>query len=257
MIMLTWKWYRSSSRSATGTEIANQTSDSYAVTDSDVGMHIRVVATYSDGGGPEESVSFASETPVQAFRRAADNDDPMFASTTVGRRIAENSTGNVGGPVTATDANSDTLTYSKSGGADDAAFEIDRATGQLMVADGRKLNFDSTTVTAEKSNATNNTYVVQVTAHDSSGAETAPVAMVTITVFDVDEKPAFGPMDAAADAPANITGAMHTENIAGADGEFDLDIATYTATDPEGENVTLSLMGNDAGLFELAADADN
>ena len=130
------------------------------------------------------------------------------------------------------------------------------ATGQLMVADGRKLNFDSTTVTAEKSNANNNTYVVQVTAHDSSGAETAPVAMVTITVFDVDEKPAFGPMDAAADAPANITGAMHTENTAGADGEFDLDIATYTATDPEGENVTLSLMGNDAGLFELAADTE-
>ena len=87
-------------------------SDSYTVTDSDVGMHIRVVATYSDGGGPEESVSFASETPVQAFRRAADNDDPMFASTTVGRRIAENSTGNVGGPVTATDANNgDILTY--------------------------------------------------------------------------------------------------------------------------------------------------
>ena len=33
-----------------------------------------------------------------------------------------------------------------------------------------------------------------------------------------------------------------------------LDIATYTATDPEGENVTLSLMGDDAGLFELAGD---
>ena len=31
-------------------------------------------------------------------------------------------------------------------------------------------------------------------------------------------------------------------------------IATYMATDPEGESVTLSLMGNDAGLFELAAD---
>ena len=94
-------------------------------------MHIRAEATYSDGRGPAETMSFVSENPVQAFRRPADNDDPMFASTTVGRRIAENSTGNVGGPVTATDANSDTLTYSKSGGADDAAFEIDRGHGPV------------------------------------------------------------------------------------------------------------------------------
>ena len=36
-----------------------------------------------------------------------------------------------------------------------------------------------------------------------------------------------------------------------------MDIATYTATDPEGESVTLSLMGDDAGLFELAADTDS
>ena len=83
------------------------------VTDTDVGMYIRVVATYSDGGGPQESVSFTSETPVQAFRLS--NDPPAFASTTVTRRIAENSTGNVGGPITATDANGDTLTYAITG----------------------------------------------------------------------------------------------------------------------------------------------
>ena len=43
---------------------------------------------------------------------------------------------------------------------------------------------------------------------------------------------------------------MIVENVTGTA----LDIATYTATDPEGEEVTLSLMGDDAGLFELAAD---
>ena len=43
----TWKWYRSS------TEISDEIAASYTVTDSDVPMHIRVVATYSDGsGGP-------------------------------------------------------------------------------------------------------------------------------------------------------------------------------------------------------------
>ena len=30
-----------------------------------------------------------------------------------------------------------------------------------------------------------------------------------------------------------------------------MNVATYTATDPEGETVSLSLMGDGAGLFEL------
>ena len=49
-------------------------------TPTDVGMRIRVVATYSDGnGGPEESASFTSETPVQAARLDAENSAPEFA----------------------------------------------------------------------------------------------------------------------------------------------------------------------------------
>ena len=103
---ITWTWYRSSSGSSAGTEIAGAggtgaSGASYTVSDSDVGSRIRVVATYSDDSGPEESASFTSETPVQAFRLS--NSAPVFAATTVTRRIAENSTGNVGGPITATD----------------------------------------------------------------------------------------------------------------------------------------------------------
>ena len=82
----------------------------YTVTDSDVGMHIRVVATYSDGSGPVESVSFTSETPVQAFRLSKRRSRVRFVQCLT-RRIAENSTGNVGGPITATDSNNDILTY--------------------------------------------------------------------------------------------------------------------------------------------------
>ena len=104
---ITWKWYRSS----TEVDGVDGTPNQYMVSDADVGMYIRVVGTYSDGRGPQESASFTSETPVQAFRRAADNSAPVFAATTVTRRIAENSTGNVGGPITATDTNGDILTY--------------------------------------------------------------------------------------------------------------------------------------------------
>ena len=73
---VTWKWYRS------GTEINNPAEDKnmYTVTDGDVGSDIRVTATYSDGSGPAETVSFTSETPVQAFRLS--NAPPAFAATT-------------------------------------------------------------------------------------------------------------------------------------------------------------------------------
>ena len=204
-----------------------------------------MTATYSDGIGPEDSASLTSASPVQAASQS--NDDPAFASTIVTRRIAENSTGNVGGPITAADANGDTLTYSI--GGDDATltsgasrFTIDPATGQLMVGDDAEIDYEDA-VNIDDS------YTVEVTAYDSSGAATAPVAMVTIHVTDVDEKPTFNN-----DQPAeNVTGDMIAENAT----ETDLTIATYTAMDPEGENVTLSLMGDDAGLFELAADMED
>ena len=174
---------------------------------------------------------------MQTARLAANNSAPVFAATAVTRRIAENSTGNVGGPVTATDANNgDILTYSIRDSGDDLLFAIDPATGQLMVGDDTDLDFEDT-------NNPDDLYEVQVTAGDSSGTATATVAMVTINVFDVDEKPTFA---------ENVTNDVVVENST----DTNLDIATYTATDPEGESVTLSLVGDDASLFELAADSE-
>ena len=70
--------------------------------------------------------------------------------------------GNVGAPVRATDADrGDILTYSIPDTADNAFFDIDRATGQLMVAAG--------VLDAEDDVNTDDEYVVMVTATDSSG----------------------------------------------------------------------------------------
>ena len=56
-------------------------------------------------------------------------------------------------------------------------------------------------------------------------------------------------MEATANPPANITGGVFAENT----DVDDSPIAAYTATDEDaGDTVTLSLMGDDAGLFELA-----
>ena len=237
---ITWQWYRSSSRSATGTAITGETNASYMVSDSptnnDVGMYIRVVATYRVGSGRPQTVSFVSENPVQVFSSAT-NRDPDFASPEVIRRIVENSDGNVGGPVTATDADGDLLTYTLGGEeADDVAlFDINAATGQLMVERGQTVDYDVTE---------GNSRTVTVTATDSSGG--AGTTNVTINVTGVNDKPmfTFGPegfVPAQPEGMASIDMDPSTETVVP---------ATFTATDPEG-GVTLSLIGDDAGSFEL------
>ena len=75
---------------------------------------------------------------------------------------------------------------------------------------------------------------------------------MTINVIDEDDKPAFGAADSTSTPPANFMRAMVAENASG----DALNIATYTATDQDGEIVSLSLIGDDANLFELAADTD-
>ena len=224
-----WKWYRGSA------EISGEILGTYTVVADDVGQRIRVDATYPDGnGGPEGTVRFTSENPVQAVRPSTDNTGPAFNPAIVTRRVEENSKGNVGGPVTATDGNTgDKLTYSLSGN-DVASFEIDKATGQLTVGDDTEIDYE-----------VNDSYTVEVTATDSSGAPTTTAATVTINVINVGEKPAFGDVDDA--GGMNRMRAMVGENVTGTG----LDVATYTATDPEGEDVSLSLMGDDASLFEL------
>ena len=254
-----WKWYRGSTRITT----ADADDNTYTVVSADVGNRIRVEATFTDtNGGAAETRSFTSPHPVQAFRRPEDNTAPVFSPTGVTRRVEENSTGNVGGPVTATDADGDRLTYTISG--DDSTFDhdnsgatpnidrfkIDPATGQLMAA--VKLNYETTA-----------SYTVTVTATDSSGIATAIPATVTINVTDIDEKPTFATTSTAAgvlNAAGVVSGHMEGRTVIDTDADpaddSSTEAATLVASDPDGKKVTLSLMGNDAGSFELADDAD-
>ena len=92
----------------------------------------------------------------------------MFAEgSSTEREIAENTAAgaDIGEPVAATDT--DTLTHTL-GGADAGSFAIVAATGQIRVGDGTVLDHE-----AEK-----NTYVVEVTATDPSGA----TAVITVTI---------------------------------------------------------------------------
>ena len=139
-----WQWYRSSSKTAPGDPIDDATLVTYNVQDTsannDVGMYLRVVATYDDRRGFNKTAEYVSENPVQAARNN-ENTEPTFPLYSVTRGIEENSKGDIGAPVTGMDADvsdqsavADILTYSllpDGGDNNNDKFKIDRATGQL------------------------------------------------------------------------------------------------------------------------------
>ena len=88
--------------------------------------------------------------------------------------VAEGTTGAIGDPVTATDPDGDTLSYSLVG-VDAEAFHIDSATAQLSVGEATTLDFEAQTA-----------YSFEVQASD--GALTAS-RTVEIAITDVDEPP--------------------------------------------------------------------
>ena len=99
---------------------------------------------------------------------------PVFAGNRTTRLVKENTPAgvNIGAPVSATDADEDTLTY-RLGGTDAVSFSIVSTTGQLKTR--APLDFE-----------TKNAYTVTVTVSDGGRTDTITVA---ITIIDVDERP--------------------------------------------------------------------
>ena len=164
-----WQWERSSDGNTDWAGIGTS-SPSYTPVDGDVGYHLRATASYTDGHGPGKTAQAASTQAVQAGA----NRPPEFDSATATREVPENTEAgeNIGTPVTATDPDNDTLTYTL-GGADASSFDIGRSTGQITVGAGTALDY-----------AAGASYTVSVTAADPSGSSAA--IDVTIAVFAED-----------------------------------------------------------------------
>ena len=105
------------------------------------------------------------------------NNPPAFSADTAARSVAENTAAgqNVGAALTATDADSDTLTYTLEG-TDAASFDIVSGSGQIRTRTGVTYNHEA-----------KSTHTIVVKADDGNGG-TDTIA-VTITVTDVDEPP--------------------------------------------------------------------
>ena len=165
---------------------------------------------------------------------AIQNTDASFADDTADREVAENLREgvNVGARVSATDPDrDDPLTYSILGGSNDF-FEIDAMNGQLRtkaVLDADE-GVTSHTLTVEVSDGLNSSDDEDLTIDDS--------IEVTITVTNVNERPMV----------EGITAIDHAENAGTA-----LANASYSATDPEGANITWSLGGDDKGFFAISS----
>jgi VCBS repeat-containing protein len=156
------------------------------------------------------------------------NDAPVF-TTSGSSSVLENQT--LALDLNATDQDGDALTYSLTGGADQAKFDLNSSTGVLTFKTAPDFE-------ANASVAGNNAYQVTVQVTDG----TSPVTQsVTVTVTDQNEVPPnLAPSfvsPASADSPEN-------QSVA-----FDLN-----ATDPDGDVLTYSITGGaDGSLFDMNA----
>ena len=154
------------------------------------------------------------------------NLQPTLADGGAAVGYAENGTGAVHA-YTATDPENNTLHWSLSG-ADAADFRINGGTLRFR---------DSPDFEDPDDAGANNVYNVTVQVTDV--ANTAVSRAVTVTVTNVDEAPSLtGSSSLAVD-----------ENFSGT-------VATYTATDPEGDTITLALSGDDDADFSIDSDGD-
>ena len=168
-----WQWARAASPNGSYTNVSSGVDHaSYTPVAADVGQYLRAWATYEDPQGGSKSANVVSDNPVQAAP-AGNNSAPVYSENTAARSVSENTATETsfGTPVTASDVNSDTLTYTL-GGADADSFGIIAASGQLETGD--PLDYES-----------RNSYQVTVTAADPSNA--SGIIDVTITVSNVDE----------------------------------------------------------------------
>ena len=216
---VSWQWWRSGDGRSNWARISGATSEQYTPTLADAGNYLRADAAYTDGHGVGKA---AQKVSPRVSDPPPINAAPAFGATETGRReIAENATGGdpVGDPVTAGDANNDPLTYTLSG-SDAAVFAIDSATGQLRVAPGAQLDFE-----------TKRSYRVVVSVSDGADAADDPdndaiddTITVTITLIDVNEAPVV----------TGDTGPAVAENTTAA-------VATYRGADPERDTLVWSV----------------
>ena len=228
---ITWQW-QISGNGASWSGIAGATSASYTPRAADEGRFLRVGAAYSDDHAPGQTAEATLADAVQS----APNTPPRFRASSTSRSVPENTAArqNIGAPVTATDSDGDTLSYSL-GGAAAASFAIVASSGQLQTRNA--LDFE-----------TPRSYSVSVSVSDGKDADGNPDSSsddsisVTISVSDVNEPPAF---------PGTLRTALSVDENTPAG--RDIGEPLSASDEDAGSTLTYSLAGAGAGSFTIAA----
>ena len=172
---VSWQWAKSSDGS-NWSDISGAGFDVYTPVADDAGSHLRATASYTDRHGPGKTAHGVSGRQTTQGSPSFQGDAAIV--------VEENTPGGapVGTPLTATDPEGDALSYSLSGtGA--SSFFIDGSTGQITVASGATLDYE--TGSAQ--------YTVVVSVHDGKDANgNADTTIddsieVTIVVNNVDD----------------------------------------------------------------------
>ena len=273
-----WQWSKSRSRNGSYADIDKATSATYEPKDDDEGYFLKATAMYTDGHGSGKEASEMSTHTSQRVRgnnsapEFDEDQDPVMADDQLDakREVPENSDSGtlVGDPVTATDDDGDTLTYTlwdtETGGitGDSASFSIDRATGQIETTE--KLDHEGVGVV--------DGYTVFVRATDPAGipgtfspdpdtdADNSDTVRVDITVTDVDEVPEIAGAAAvsfdettAGDIGMALGSAYTATDLdATGDGETkEVKTATWATAGPDGSKFTVT-----AGALKFKAQPD-
>ena len=193
-------------------------------TDSDIKDIYNVTVQVHDGKGDDGSVSTTTDDYIDVTITVTDVNEPPVLTGSTSVELAENSTTTVA-TYTATDPERVTPTWDLSGDDEDD-FEIT----------GGVLTFKSL---PDREGATdkNTDSVYHVTVEASDGNNTAKLD-VTITVTNVNEKPAFSENFADRSVVENTTAGVKVGD-------------PIKATDPEGDALTYTLIGSVATAFEI------
>ena len=157
----------------------------------------------------------------------AENSAPVFASGSTTRSIPENTPAgrNIGSPVTATDADEDTLIYGLSG-VDAASFSIVGTTGQLKTK--APLDYEK-----------KNTYAVTVIAADGNGGTGSIGVAINVTDVNENNPPVFAESNTTRSIPENTPAGVHIgEAVSAKDAD-------------SGDTLAYTLSGTDAAAFAI------
>ena len=144
----TWQWSLGSSADGPWTEISGATSADRAPSEDDIGSWLQATVSYTDSFGamsasgaigPVVDETLSNAPP--SFSGLDDDDDTTGVQIEID--FNENAEGDIGDPLTATDADGDPRLYTITGGLDADCFGIAETSGQLSLSGKR--NFESAT----------------------------------------------------------------------------------------------------------------